>query len=556
MTATLLAPASAAAATAPATTLLLSAPHSAASASAITRVGGGRRKVQQGRSAHVEQQQLCRSSRRLQAGGAGLGHPATAHVCSSSTRLSARCTLTATAAEAGHGVAHPKDGLKLSSELPLLTPEQGGNLDVVVAGCGPAGLAVAERASAAGLRVVLVDPAPLSLWPNNYGVWVDEFVELGLEDCLDVIWPRASVFLEENDRRELRRPYGRVDRPKLKQQLLQRCIENGVLFFKAKVDSVAHSEGSSDITCSDGTVLRTIAVLDATGHSRRLVEFDEPFDPGFQAAYGIMAEVESHPFDLDAMLFMDWRDSHLRDHPELHKYNEQLPTFLYAMPFSKTKIFLEETSLVARPPVPFDTLKERLDLRLKHLGITVKAIEESEYCLIPMGGVLPKIPQRVLGIGGTAGLVHPSTGYMISRTLSAAPALADALVVQLLEQKRRAAASSQQTADTAVDPSVISSTVWRSLWPLSRLRQREFFTFGMDVLLQLDLKGTREFFKSFFSLSDFHWQGFLSSRLSITELIGFGLSLFVHASNTARLNLMVKGLPGLLKMAKELSTLR
>ncbi len=27
-----------------------------------------------------------------------------------------------------------------------------------------------------------------------------------------------------------------------------------------------------------------------------------------KGAYGIMAEVESHPFDLDTMLFMDWRD--------------------------------------------------------------------------------------------------------------------------------------------------------------------------------------------------------------------------------------------------------
>ena len=39
-----------------------------------------------------------------------------------------------------------------------------------------------------------------------------------------------------------------------------------------------------------------------------------------------------------------------------------------------------------------------------------RKIEEDEYCLIPMGGVLPRVPQRVLGIGGTAGMVHPSTG--------------------------------------------------------------------------------------------------------------------------------------------------
>jgi lycopene beta-cyclase len=30
-------------------------------------------------------------------------------------------------------------------------------------------------------------------------------------------------------------------------------------------------------------------VLDATGHSRRLVEFDKKFDPGYQGAYGIVA---------------------------------------------------------------------------------------------------------------------------------------------------------------------------------------------------------------------------------------------------------------------------
>ena len=44
------------------------------------------------------------------------------------------------------------------------------------------------------------------------------------------------------------------------------------------------------------------------------------------------------------------------------------------------------------------------------------------------------------------------------------------------------------------------------------------------------------------------WQGFLSARLSFLELIGFGLSLFAKSSNEARLNLLVKGLPGLLGM--------
>ncbi len=49
------------------------------------------------------------------------------------------------------------------------------------------------------------------------------------------------------------------------------------------------------------------------------------------------AEVESHPFDLDTMLFMDWRDDHTKSNPEMHKANAAIPTFLYAMPFSKNK---------------------------------------------------------------------------------------------------------------------------------------------------------------------------------------------------------------------------
>ena len=61
----------------------------------------------------------------------------------------------------------------------------------------------------------------------------------------------------------------------------------------------------------------------------------------------------------------------------------------------------------------------------------VRAIEEEEYCLIPMGGVLPAHPQRVLGVGGTAGMVHPSTGFMMSRMLGAVPVIADGIIEQL-----------------------------------------------------------------------------------------------------------------------------
>ncbi|CAL5227513.1 g10498 [Coccomyxa viridis] len=436
----------------------------------------------------------------------------------------------------------------------LVLPEfdrRTGEVELIVAGAGPSGLAVAERVSQAGFRVCIIDPAPLAHWPNNYGVWVDEFAAMGLDDCLDHIWDRAEVFLDSKaeDKKKLSRPYGRVDRARLKRKLLNKCIAQGVTFQLSKVERVQHQDGSSHVECSDGTQIQGRMVLDATGHARKLVEYDKPFDPGYQGAYGILCEVESHPFATDAMLFMDWRDNHTSSDPEMQESNRKLPTFLYAMPFSDTRLFLEETSLVARPAVPFEELKRRLDARLDHYGIKIKSIEEDEYCLIPMGGVLPRVPQRVLGIGGTAGMVHPSTGYMVSRMLGAVPVLADSIVEQLCKASDKASDSEQHLgAETEEDAAALSAAVWHSIWPVERIRQRAFFSFGMDVLLKLDLSETRQFFAAFFALSDFHWQGFLSARLSFIELIGFGLSLFRHASNEARLNLLVKGLPGLVGM--------
>lgn len=55
-----------------------------------------------------------------------------------------------------------------------------------------------------------------------------------------------------------------------------------------------HKLSKSSVTCEDGTSIEAAVVLDATGHSRRLVKYDKPFNPGYQIAYGIVAEVCNH----------------------------------------------------------------------------------------------------------------------------------------------------------------------------------------------------------------------------------------------------------------------
>ncbi|CAN0890593.1 Lycopene beta cyclase, chloroplastic/chromoplastic [Linum grandiflorum] len=359
---------------------------------------------------------------------------------------------------------------------------------------------------------------------------------MDLLDCLDTTWSGAVVYIDEKSQKDLGRPYGRVNRKQLKSKMLQKCIKNGVMFHQAKVVKVIHEESKSLLICNDGVTIQAAVVLDATGFSRCLVQYDKPYNPGYQVAYGILAEVEEHPFDVDKMLFMDWRDSHLDGNPELKERNSKIPTFLYAMPFSKDRIFLEETSLVARPGLRMEDIQERMVARLKHLGIKVKSIEEDERCVIPMGGPLPVLPQRVVGIGGTAGMVHPSTGYMVARTLAAAPIVANAIVRFLGSHKG----------------DELSTQVWKDLWPIERRRQREFFCFGMDVLLKLDLPATRRFFDAFFDLEPHYWHGFLSSRLFLPELLTFGLSLFANASNTSRIEIMSKGTLPLVQMINNL----
>ena len=58
------------------------------------------------------------------------------------------------------------------------------------------------------------------------------------------------------------------------------------MFHKDVVKGVEHSHGSSTLFCEDGMEVPAHLVLDATGHARRLVEFDKPFNPGYQVRRG------------------------------------------------------------------------------------------------------------------------------------------------------------------------------------------------------------------------------------------------------------------------------
>ncbi|KAG8387474.1 hypothetical protein BUALT_Bualt02G0025000 [Buddleja alternifolia] len=423
----------------------------------------------------------------------------------------------------------------LDFDVPWFNPTDRARFDVIVIGAGPAGLRLAEEVSNYGIKVCCIDPSPLSMWPNNYGAWVDEFEGLGLGDCLDKTWPMACVYINDEKTKYLGRAYGRVGRKELKLKLLCNCVTNGVKFYKAKAWKVEHKEFESSIVCDDGNEFKASLIVDASGFTSSFVEYDKPRNHGYQIAHGILAEVDQHPFDLDKMVLMDWRDSHLGNEPYLRASNLKFPTFLYAMPFDKNLIFLEETSLVSRPVLSYMEVKKRMVARLRQLGIRVRAVIEDEKCVIPMGGPLPKIPQKVMAIGGNSGIVHPSTGYTVAQTMALAPLLAEAIVECL--------GSTRMIRGTP-----LYNRAWNGLWPLERRCTREFNCFGMETLLKLDLNGIRRFFDAFFELNPHYWEGFLSSRLSLGELFMLALCHFGHASNRSKLDMVTKCPVPLVKM--------
>ncbi|XP_076957155.1 lycopene epsilon cyclase, chloroplastic-like [Bidens hawaiensis] len=419
---------------------------------------------------------------------------------------------------------------RLSDKLPRI-PIGDCILDLVVIGCGPAGLALAAESAKRGLNVGLIGPdLPFT---NNYGVWEDEFIGLGLEGCIEHVWRDTVVYLDDNDPILIGRAYGRVSRDLLHEELLRRCVESGVSYLSSKVERITEApNGQSLIECEGNiTIPCRLATVASGAASGKLLQY-ELGGPRVcvQTAYGVEVEVESIPYDPSLMVFMDYRDytKHKSDSVEA-----QYPTFLYVMPMSPTKVFFEETCLASKEAMPFELLKTKLMSRLKTMGIRITKTYEEEWSYIPVGGSLPNTEQKNLAFGAAASMVHPATGYSVVRSLSEAPNYA-AVIAKILGGQ----GNSKQMLDLGGYTPNISKQAWETLWPLERKRQRAFFLFGLALIVQMDIEGTRTFFRTFFRLPTWMWWGFLGSSLSSTDLIVFAFYMFIIAPQSLRMGLV------------------
>ncbi|MBA3287741.1 MAG: lycopene cyclase family protein [Acidimicrobiia bacterium] len=345
----------------------------------------------------------------------------------------------------------------------------GPDVDVVIVGDGPAGLALAAAASALGLSTVVVgEDRP---WGATYGAWRDDVPDVP-DACFASIVP--SVVVHGHRRHALDRPYGVVDNAALRAHL-----GDGLRRERATADGVQHFRWGSRVLTT-GHSIDARHVVDASGSSPALLRH-RPGDarrpvPG-QSAWGTVVATMPSRFDDDSVTLMDLR-------PPLGETSP--PTFGYVVPTARGWL-VEETVLVARPIVDPATLRPRLAARL---GTDV-ADGPDEVVVIPMDRRLPWRRDPIIGFGAAAGFVHPATGFSVAAALRAAPRVATAL------------------ADATAAGRPDARSVWDAVWPRPLRSTRRLHNHGQRVLLALDTTELARFFDAFFELPVERWRSYL-----------------------------------------------
>jgi lycopene beta-cyclase len=267
--------------------------------------------------------------------------------------------------------------------------------DVVVAGAGPAGLAVARACALRGLATVLVAPNPGAPWPATYGMWLEEAALL--PPGAGYVVARAGVVAGAP--RWLDREYAVLDNASVRAALAHPDVE-------VRTGRLADVEAP--------------VVVDATGARAR--------GGAEQTAFGVLvpAPVAAPLVGPGDAVFMDWR----RPAPGP-------ATFLYAVPLPGGRVLLEETSLARRPGLPFADLRARLLARLAGHGID-PGDADVERVRFPVDPGPAAGSGRVVAFGAAAGLTHPATGYGIADALRLAPRVAEAIATGGAAAARRA----------------------------------------------------------------------------------------------------------------------
>ena len=360
--------------------------------------------------------------------------------------------------------------------------------DIGVLGSGPAALSLAAACGRLGASVLLVAPRPDAPWSPNYCLWADE-VPAQFAPQVEHAWPEAFVATQYAER-PLRRSYVKLDNRLLRASLWSDLRAAGCRSVAKVATAITHQDEESRVHTADGKHARVRVVIDASGSGSPFVKRAKRPDPAYQIAYGVLLDAPQHRFDPSRAVLMDFRP--------VNDEESEPPTFLYALPLSDGRLFLEETSLASRPGVSMELLMKRLELRLDAMGLRTCTRLGEERCRIAMGLGLPLADQPLVAFGAAASMVHPASGYSISHALRKADPVARAIVEALASD----------------GPSAAVKVGNASVWPRADRTTWELYRVGLESLLNMGATETSAFFDGFFELPEADWAGFLSGARS------------------------------------------
>ncbi|MGH3939253.1 MAG: lycopene cyclase family protein [Pseudonocardiaceae bacterium] len=395
-------------------------------------------------------------------------------------------------------------------------------IDVLVAGGGPAGWAVAAACARLGLDTELVDPAPDRPWRATYGAWRGELphdvdyavAASGIGTAIGTIGHRLGWEYVVLDNTALRDGF----------------VTAGPRVRKARVRDARRDRGGVTVQV-DESQLRAAVVLDATGAARSVLGSAPREQAAEQTAVGVVVDADAAQrlVTPGRALFMDWRS---------HHGETGWPTFLYAIPVGVGQVLLEETSLARRPGLGLGVLRRRLHARLAHHGIAVPTTGE-ERVRFAVDRPLPSASDwrgSVVPFGAASPLVHPATGYSVAAALRLAPKVACAIRDALRPD------GSAATGSAATGSAAAGAAAWRTVWSPAAVAVHTLRRRSLEALLRFPPERVPLFFDVFFGLPERHRWAYLTGREDVVGTAAAMGTLFAISPWWLRKLLVLGGL--------------
>lgn len=283
-----------------------------------------------------------------------------------------------------------------------MTVNTGSRFDYVLVGGGlqSALLALALRARMPERRIALVEQST-SLGGNH--VWcfhvgdVEARSRTWLAPLVSREWPAYRVKFPGMQRR-VDHTYTAIRSERLHEVVMQALSGESRVLLGCAATSIAEDA----VQLSDGTRLEARAVLDARGPAPS--NGNDTLGQGYQKFLGLEFET-TQPHGIELPVLMD-------------ATVEQTDgfRFMYVLPFSPTRVLLEDTRFSNAPALDRDACREAIRAYAARSGIGGFDVVREEEGVLPMPWNETSTLQRrgPLRVGYRGGFFHPATGYSLA----------------------------------------------------------------------------------------------------------------------------------------------